>query len=370
MKQMLALILCVVMLVAMLPVYAAAEEMDVEFEELVADSELALGVADNEVYESEDNNVQRDADVVGNDDTVYGIADGRDYDMDWYTFTLEEESSVEILLVSRSSMMLVDLEGNGVDVSAEELGQTDGRKYAYLIEATLAPGTYYITVIDINACMSGSRVAYVFYLEWEASQTHTHSYTADQTVEPTCVSQGYTVMRCGCGDYYYTDYTDATGVHVYSGDLDPDCDVCGQEREVDDSTVPMFRMYDPNSGEHFYTGAEAERDFLVEAGWHYEGVGFNFPREGAPVYRMYEPVHGEHLYTMDEAEKSQLLEWGWSYEGVAFNSAGTDAVPQYRLHNPNAKRGGYHFTGSPEERDLLISLGWIDQGIGWYSCLE
>jgi len=55
---------------------------------------------------------------------------------------------------------------------------------------------------------------------------------------------------------------------------------------------------------------------------------------------------------------------------VAFNSAGTDEVPQYRLHNPNAKRGGYHFTGSPEERDLLISLGWIDQGIGWYSCVE
>ena len=38
-----------------------------------------------------------------------------------------------------------------------------------------------------------------------------------------------------------------------------------------------------------------------------------------------------------------------------------DQVPQYRLHNPNAKRGGYHFTGSTEERDLLISFGWILQ---------
>ncbi len=135
-------------------------------------------------------------------------------------------------------------------------------------------------------------------------------------------------------------------------------------------TVPMHRMYDPNSGEHFYSGSELERDFLVEAGWHYEGVGFNFPEEGAPVHRLYDPVHGEHLYTMDEAEMNKLLDEGWQYEGVAFNSAGTDEVPQYRLHNPNAKRGGYHFTGSDVERDFLISLGWILQGIGWYSCVD
>ncbi len=141
-------------------------------------------------------------------------------------------------------------------------------------------------------------------------------------------------------------------------------------QEGQTASVPMHRMYDPNSGEHFYSGSELERDFLVEAGWHYEGVGFNFPVEGAPVYRLYEPVNGEHLYTMDEAEKNKLLDEGWNYEGVAFNSAGNDEVPQYRLHNPNAKRGGYHFTGSELERDILVNAGWIPQGIGWYSCLE
>ncbi len=136
------------------------------------------------------------------------------------------------------------------------------------------------------------------------------------------------------------------------------------------ASVPMHRMYDPNSGEHFYTGAELERDFLLEAGWSYEGVGFNFPVEGPPVYRLYDPVYGEHLYTMDMTEVQMLMDAGWSNEGVAFNSAGTDEVPQYRLRNPNAKRGGYHFTGSEVERDILIDAGWIHQGIGWYSCTE
>lgn len=135
-------------------------------------------------------------------------------------------------------------------------------------------------------------------------------------------------------------------------------------------SVPMFRMYDPNCGEHFYTGSTQERFNLLNAGWNYEDVGFNFPASGKPVYRLYHRATGEHLYTMNETEKSALVSNGWQLEGVAFNSAKDTEVAQYRLHNPNASRGAYHFTGSAEERDNLISLGWEDQGIGWYSCLN
>ena len=135
-------------------------------------------------------------------------------------------------------------------------------------------------------------------------------------------------------------------------------------------TVPMYRLYNVNSGEHFYTGSKNERDYLSSLGWNYEGVGFNFPVTGKPVYRLYEPITGEHLYTMDEAEKEKLLSENWNYEGVAFNSAGEDEIPQYRLHNPNASCGAYHFTGSEEERDILIAEGWEYQGIGFYSSLK
>ena len=140
-------------------------------------------------------------------------------------------------------------------------------------------------------------------------------------------------------------------------------------------TVPMFRMYDPNAGEHFYTGSVEERDGLVDAGWNYEGVAFNFPVIGSPVYRLYNPVTGDHLYTMDEDEMDSLLDQGWDYENVAFNTASSSQVPQYRLWNPNVnydngERGAWHFTGSVDERDWLISLGWQDQGIGWYSTLN
>ena len=162
---------------------------------------------------------------------------------------------------------------------------------------------------------------------------------------------------------------DGFGKHVSA--TGEGCELCGYAGQVI-PTVPMFRMYDPNGGEHFYTGSEEERDILVAEGWNYEGVGFNFPAAGAPVYRLYDRYgSGDHLYTMDQAEIDYLIADGWEMEGVAFNSAGEDEVPQYRLYNPNAHlngtRGAWHFTSSEEERDFLIGLGWQYQGIGWYS---
>ena len=41
-----------------------------------------------------------------------------------------------------------------------------------------------------------------------------------------------------------------------------------------------------------------------------------------------------------------------------------------RLYNPNADCGSHHYTGSKEEMDYLVSLGWIYEGIGWYGMLK
>ena len=178
----------------------------------------------------------------------------------------------------------------------------------------------------------------------------------------------------------------APAEHIYADEYDYKCDACGAERVVDMTRpmMDMYRMYDPNGHEHFYTGSIEERDFLVSVGWNYEGVGFTFPlTTGKPVYRLFDPITGEHLYTMEEPVKTGEKYEGegehkgkdlyecegriWTYEGIAFNSAFENEVPQYRLHNPNATRGAYHFTASAEERDTLIAAGWEYQGIGWYS---
>ena len=161
--------------------------------------------------------------------------------------------------------------------------------------------------------------------------------------------------------------------HRYDDNVDGTCNGCGANRaELDESVrqvVHMFRMYNPNTGEHFYTGSTEERDNLIVAGWQYEGIGFTFPANtGDPVYRLFQPSTGEHLYTMDVAEKDKLMAEGWNYEGIAFNSAYDTEAVQHRLHNPNASVGAYHFTFSEEEMNNLIAAGWEYQGIGWYSC--
>lgn len=66
------------------------------------------------------------------------------------------------------------------------------------------------------------------------------------------------------------------------------------------STIQLYRLYNPNSGEHFYTKTTGERDNLRKVGWHYEGVGWVAPSTGNPVYRLYNPNAGDHHYTLNK----------------------------------------------------------------------
>ncbi|MDD6221329.1 MAG: leucine-rich repeat protein, partial [Lachnospiraceae bacterium] len=83
----------------------------------------------------------------------------------------------------------------------------------------------------------------------------------------------------------------------------------------------MYRLYNPNSGEHFYTSNQGERDHLVSLGWRYEGVAWNAPLTGAPIFRLYNPNAGDHHYTGSEKERDDLVKLGWKYEGVAWYTA-------------------------------------------------
>ncbi len=133
------------------------------------------------------------------------------------------------------------------------------------------------------------------------------------------------------------------------------------------TTIVMYRMYNPNSGEHFYTSSLKEKDILVKAGWKYEGVAWNAPSSsGIPVYRLYNPNAGDHHYTMSAAEKDSLVNAGWNYEGIGWYSDPNKGVPLYRLYNPNAVAGAHHYTTSEKERNSLVQAGWKDEGIAWY----
>nr|MCR5583666.1 hypothetical protein [Eggerthellaceae bacterium] len=133
-------------------------------------------------------------------------------------------------------------------------------------------------------------------------------------------------------------------------------------------SVPMFRLYNPNSGEHFYTKSTEERDNLKKVGWQYEGIGWYAPSSSnTPVYRLYNPNGGDHHYTVSVNERDMLKKAGWKYEGIGWYSDDAMGVKVLREYNPNATSGSHNFTTSASEHKQLVSLGWRDEGTAWYA---
>ena len=131
--------------------------------------------------------------------------------------------------------------------------------------------------------------------------------------------------------------------------------------------VSMYRLYNPNSGEHFYTSSAAERNNLINLGWNYEGVGWIAPStSNTPVYRLYNQNGGEHHYTTSLSERNNLIAIGWSDEGIGWYSDDNRTVPLYRQYNPNEFANNHNYTTSQSENNYLVSIGWRAEGIGWY----
>jgi len=133
------------------------------------------------------------------------------------------------------------------------------------------------------------------------------------------------------------------------------------------TTQAMYRLYNPNSGEHFYTVNAEETKNLILAGWYYEGVGWFAPEKtSTPVYRLYNPNAGDHHFTTLLAEKDMLTKVGWRYEGIGWYSDDAKTVKLFRAYNPNAQAGSHNYTTNGSEQALLIKAGWRDEGVAWF----
>ena len=129
--------------------------------------------------------------------------------------------------------------------------------------------------------------------------------------------------------------------------------------------VPIYRMYNRNSGLHHYTANYDEALDLSLKGWLAEGISFFAAREGNPVYRVYNPHDGNHHYTKDSEEKNYLVSLGWRDEGIGWFVPDKGKANVYRLYNPYS--GDHVFTEDLEEYNSAGSVGWHKEGIAWQS---
>ena len=92
---------------------------------------------------------------------------------------------------------------------------------------------------------------------------------------------------------------------------------------ADGTAQVMYRLYNPNSGEHFYTADVSERDAVAAAGWSYEGEGWTAPTvSSTPVYRLYSGT--DHHYCTGEGRRTPSL----PPDGPTRGLAGTPTTPR------------------------------------------
>lgn len=207
---------------------------------------------------------------------------------------------------------------------------------------------------------------------------HIKAYATKENLINACVDSRFNYVKRGSAPYVEwlgkkenpTGDGWATGAN-YGTDIVARMKVLLNTQYVLLGSGEMYRVYNPNSGEHFYTSNKAEKDHLVNLGWKYEGIGWKAPTvSNYPVYRLYNANGGEHHYTMNAAEKNNLVKLGWKYEGIGWFSADpndSNSVPLLREYNPNAFSNNHNYTTNAKEHNWLVGLGWKDEGKAWYA---
>lgn len=166
-----------------------------------------------------------------------------------------------------------------------------------------------------------------------------------------------------------------TGADI--GDTRIDASTTNIDEDMDSDVV--YRFFNNNTGVHFYTGDETERDAVLELpNFSFEGASYESvdpltgDPEPAPVYRFLNQDTGVHLYTISETERNFVDENldNFAFEGEAFFAYPTEeegTIPIYRFFN--ATTGAHFYTPSAAERDSVEANlpDFTPEGIAYYT---
>lgn len=158
----------------------------------------------------------------------------------------------------------------------------------------------------------------------------------------------------------------AKGIGNYSGTKSCNFRIVSEQKEI----IPVYRLFNTRTGEHFYTASTSERQKYLNAGnWNSEGIAWYAPKTSSePIYRLSNPNNGnEHHYTKSKSEKDWLVGLGWHYDCIAWYSDTDKIVPIYRHYHPIQRTGNHHYTTSKGESDHIVRYeGWRYEGISFY----
>ena len=295
------------------------------------------------------------------------------YDDQYMTWTTDDEEGavVSISEALENQALLTGVGYGSATITAAMGGQTgtfDIDVYEHVEDADINEDAITLDIDDtFTLIVEPTNIDYVHEGDWivDWASDDEEIASVDENGIVTGLKDGTTVITATLYDIAHIIETEDEGVAPASFEVY--CEVTVSSGPVVEA-VAMYRLYNPNSGEHFYTADIAERDNLESLGWSYEGIGWIAPSiSDTPVYRLYNPNAGEHHYTTDPAERDMLVEAGWNYEDIGWYSDDARTVPVYRQYNPNEFANNHNYTADENERNHLIDLGWRDEGTGWYA---
>ena len=142
----------------------------------------------------------------------------------------------------------------------------------------------------------------------------------------------------------------------------------------------VYRFLNTNTGVHFYTSSEVERDAILENLPNYVSEGSAYvsvdPFTGSPepeqVYRFLNRDTGTHLYTVSDIEKESveqnLPNYSLETESFfAFTEQQPGTIPIYRFFNTGT--GAHFYTPSETEREVVEQTlpNYQSEGIAYYT---
>lgn len=146
--------------------------------------------------------------------------------------------------------------------------------------------------------------------------------------------------------------------------------------KADEPILPqVYRLYNPNTYEHFYTAYQCEINVLTKRnGFQNLGAAFNTTLASqtwaVPILRLYNPSKQLHFWTSSVEESNSLQQsLGYQYEGIAYytlNPTTSSTYPIYRIYNP--KTHVHLWTASLSEADNANRYGgYRYEGPAFYS---
>lgn len=134
----------------------------------------------------------------------------------------------------------------------------------------------------------------------------------------------------------------------------------------------LYHLSSPDGSQYMYTKNTIEAFVLTMSGWihdpKYDYIAISgLDDEAIPLYRLYNPDNGgKRLYTTSAGEVNNFMKQGYNYEGImcyVYSKGSKQGRPVYRMLYKTTGQESRSYIVDEKEKNILYALNWTNEGI-------